>query len=369
MSKVLFLLLALPILLSARFAHAQQETGAGPAGADPAVLTVATYECPPFVLREGTGWSGLGILFWEDMARLMNRQFEYRELPLDDLLHAAETGEIDIGVSCISITEAREERVDFSHALYQTHLAIAVRDEPIWVTIRNFLTDRETLFWLGILMAVAALVGGLFYLLEHRINPKLYTRKTAAGKMLEGFVMGLLFITRGPFNYYEFKTLTGRVLTVLLAVSTTLFVASFTAILASTFTLDRLRTNVTGPSDLAGLRVGIKEATTSGPYLDALGIGYRAFATVPEMLDALDAGRLDAVVADDPVLRFEIRTGAEDGRYANLRVLPYQFARQNYGLVLSEDLDLLEEIDRAALAVQASAVWAERVGRYLGTIQ
>ena len=50
---------------------------------------------------------------------------------------------------------------------------------------------------------------------------------------MEGFILGLLFITRGPVNYYEFQTLTGRVLTVLLAVFTTLFVASITAILAS----------------------------------------------------------------------------------------------------------------------------------------
>jgi polar amino acid transport system substrate-binding protein len=248
-------------------------------------------------------------------------------------------------------------------------MAIAVAEEPIWSTIGNLLTDRDTLFWLGVLMLVASLVGGVYYLLEHRINPKLYSRKTTLGRMVEGFILGLLFITRGPVNYYEFQTLAGRVLTVMLAVATTLFVASFTAILASAFTLDRLRSNITGPSDLNGVRVGVKAAATSERYLDRLGIGYRTYETVPEMLDALEAGRLDAVVADDPVLRYEIRSGATEGRYTDLTVLPYQFERQNYALVLSEDPEFLEDVDRALLQVRDSDQWDENVGRYLGTLQ
>jgi polar amino acid transport system substrate-binding protein len=283
------------------------------------------------------------------------------------MLAAAEAGRIDIGVSCVSITAEREARVDFSHSFYETHLAIAVRDQSLWARIGNFVTDSETLYWLGVLVVLASLVGGIFYLLEHRINPKLYSRESRSGRLVEGFILGLLFITRGPVNYYEFQTLAGRVLTVLLAVATTIFVASFTAILASAFTLERLRSNITGPADLSGLRVGVKGTATSQRYLDRLGVGYRTYATVPAMLDALDAGGLDAVVADDPVLRYEIRRGEQAGTYADLTVLPYQFERQNYGLVLSEDPAFHEDVDRALLQVRDSEFWTERLGRYLGT--
>jgi len=89
------------------------------------------------------------------------------------------------------------------------------------------------------------------------------------------FVMNWLFVTRGHFNDCEFKTLTGRVLNVLLAMTTTLFVTSFTAILAGTFKMERLRSNFTGSADLEGLRVGVKSATSNEPALDALGIDYR----------------------------------------------------------------------------------------------
>jgi len=342
----------------------------GAIGAESQELIIGTYECPPFAMRESDGsWSGLGILLWEEVADQLGRPYSFEELPLSDLLDAAEAGRIDVGVSCISITPEREERVDFSHSLHETHLAIAVRDEPVWVALAQILTDANTLYWLGVLVLVASCIGGIYYLLEHRINPKIYSRPTALGRGLEAFLLGLLSITRGPVNYYEFKTMSGRVLTVLLAVTTTLFLAGFTAILASAFTLDRIRSNITGPADLAGLRVAVKEAATSQRYLDRMGISHTTYADVPTMLEALQRGWIDAVVADDPVLRYEIKRGTENGDFSDLRVLPHGFERQNYGLVLREDPQFHEAVDRALLRVRESDVWAEKLGRYLGTMQ
>ena len=281
----------------------------------PGALTVATYECPPFVMRDAAGaYDGIAIHLLEEVAADLGLDYRLVESSLPQLLEDATTGQIDAGISCVSITADREARMDFSHSFYETHLAIAVKEAGLLSILRNFVTNRETLFWLGIVLLLASVVGGLFYALEHRINPKLYSRKTRSGRIIEGFILGLLFITRGPVNYYEFQTLTGRVLTVLLAVGTTLFIASFTAVLASAFTIDRLRSNITGPADLARVQVAVKEGSTAGVYLDTLGIGYRAVPTVPEMLGLLAAGQVDAVVADDPVLRYLIKQSQERGR-------------------------------------------------------
>ena len=109
---------------------------------DDTPFRVATYECPPFVYRDDAGdWTGLAIQFWEETAAIVNRPYTYEERPLPDILRSAEAGEIDIGISCISITPEREERIDFSHAVYQTHLSIAVKDTSIWGAIFNLLID------------------------------------------------------------------------------------------------------------------------------------------------------------------------------------------------------------------------------------
>jgi polar amino acid transport system substrate-binding protein len=335
----------------------------------PAVpLTVATYDCPPFVMRDATGaYEGIAIHLLEQLAIDLGLDYTLVERPLAGLLEDAAAGRIDAGISCISITAEREVRMDFSHSFYETHLAIAVKEAGLLSFLVNVLTNPDTLFWLGVVLVLASAVGGLFYALEHRINPKLYSRKTRAGRIVEGFILGLLFITRGPVNYYEFQTLTGRVVTVLLAVGTTLFIASFTAVLASAFTVDRLRSSITGPADLAGLRVAVKNESTAGIYLDTRGIGYRTLPTVPEALALLSAGEVDAVVGDDPVLRYLIKQGQEQNTHAGLVVLPYQFDRQNYGIVLPENSGVVEELDRAILAVRDSDGWYASIGRYLGT--
>jgi len=344
--------------------------GLMPAGVRAQPVTVATYECPPFTYRDDAGdLSGLSIELLDAVASRMGFDYRVVEEPLPAILEGVANGRLDLGVSCISITPEREAYMDFSHSFYETHLAIATRSSSLFARLANLLSNRETLLWISVFLVAAGVVGGLVYLLEHRINPKLYSRKTRGGRMVEGFILGLLFITRGPVNYYEFQTLTGRVITVFLAILTTFFLASFTAVLASAFTVERLRSNISGPSDLYGLAVGVKEESTAELYLDSLGISYRSYATVPEMLTLLDAGDLDAVVSDDPVLRFLVKQEQENGEYSRLLVLPYQFDRQNYGFVLPEDAALVENINRAILEVRETDAWQASLGRYLGTIR
>jgi polar amino acid transport system substrate-binding protein len=71
-------------------------------------------------------WNGLSIELWERIAKEMDVEYTIENHRLDDLLNAIETEQIDIGVSCISITPEREIFADFSHSFYETHLAIAV---------------------------------------------------------------------------------------------------------------------------------------------------------------------------------------------------------------------------------------------------
>jgi len=84
------------------------------------------------------------------------------------------------------------------------------------------------------------------------------------------------------------------------------------------------------------------------------------------MLEALEAAALDAVVADAPVLKYEIKRAREQGRLADASLLPHQFAKQNYALVLPSDSVHEEPINRALLRVRESAAWRQALIDYLG---
>lgn len=172
------------------------------------IVQVGSYHCPPFVIKHEDGtFSGLSILLWEHIAKQLGIQYEIQEYELKTLLDKIADNEVNIGVSCLSITPERELRFDFSHSFYETHLAIAVKQKSYASAAANLLTNKQLLTVLGFIFVAAALVGAIYYLLEHKVNDKLYSMPSRRAKLIEGFILGLLFITKGPFNYFEFKTL------------------------------------------------------------------------------------------------------------------------------------------------------------------
>ena len=190
-------------------------------------VKVGVFECPPFVIKEANGtYSGLTMLLIDNLAKERGGDYSYQDFTLEGLLEAVSNGQVDIGATCLSITPEREEILDFSHSFYETHLAIAVKKQGYITYFKSLFTNKELLVFLLVICGAAGVIGTFYYVLENRINEKLYAETSTGRKLTEGFLLGLLFITKGPFNYYEFKTLAGRAMTVLLAVATTFFIAS-----------------------------------------------------------------------------------------------------------------------------------------------
>ena len=93
-------------------------------------VRVGVYECPPFVINNGqNSYTGLCLELWRQMAEEMGLEYHVKSFALEDILDAVSGGQLDIGVSCLSITAEREQFVDFSHSFYETHLAIAVHQQ------------------------------------------------------------------------------------------------------------------------------------------------------------------------------------------------------------------------------------------------
>jgi len=333
-------------------------------------LVVGVAPCPPFVMSSEGKFSGLAIYLWEQVATLMGADYEFRESNLREMLESiADTKNsrhVDVGVSCLSITAEREKSIDFSHSFYETYTGIAVRDRGFGGILIGFFSSPLVLKGLAIVVGIAGLLGFLFYLLENRENPKLYTTKFGRGRAIEAFIVGLLFATRGPINYYEFRNLTSRAMAALLSVGSTFLVAGITAVLASAFTLASLRSQVTGLQDLKNVRVGALEGSTSSLFLRKNGIIHQTMPDLQMLIDALDRDALDAVVSDEAFLRYEIFKGKESGKYEALAVLPYEFESQNYGFALDKNSELEEMVNRALLTVRDTPEWKSKVAEYLG---
>ena len=329
-------------------------------------IRVAARICQPFVMNNAGEFSGLSIFLWDNIAVELGLEYSIEEYGLNEMLESVAQGKADVGISCLSITQEREKIIDFSHSFFETHLAIAVKQHGFLHAIKTIFYNKKLYVVVGIIVGVAALIGGILFLLEHKINTKLFSMKSRGGKLAEAFISGLPFISSGPIRYYEFQTLGGRTLSAVLAVGSTLMIASITALLASAFTLDQMRSEITGLQDLAKVKVGTMEATTSAEYLQEQGLNSRTFNDRQKLFAALDAGRLDAVVSDGAVLKYLIKKAQAEGRYESLSVLPFVFEKQNYAFALPDHSPYVEKLNQALLSVRESPVWRKELVKYFG---
>ena len=362
---ILRLLLAVTALAvaSATYAAEQDE-------ATTTRLNVAVAECPPFVIFENGQYSGLAVYLWERVGREMGLDWTYTEYQLGGLLEVIESSNPaelpDVGISCTSVTAEREQLIDFSHSFHETYTAIAVRETTLWSAVTGFFSSPAVLKAILIVLGIAALIGAVFYLLEHNINKKLFSNNTILGRILEPVIIGLMFVTNGPIRFYRFKTLSARVLSTILTLSSTFFIASITAVLASSFTLNAMQTGVRTLDDLRTLHVGALAASTSSAFLSANGIKHQTRQDLDTLVNELDAGELDAIVSDAAFLQYRINQGKQQGQFKSLTVLPYELEAQNYAFMLVEDSPLREGINRALLTERMQADWRAKFLEYLG---
>ena len=335
-----------------------------------AELTVAVAECPPFVIFENGQVSGLAIYLWERIGREMGLNWHYVEFSLGNMLEKINSGieaeSPDLGISCSSVTAEREELIDFSHSFHETYTAIAVRQTTLWSAIRGFFASPRVFKAVLIMLGIAVLIGAVFFLLEKGANKKLFSSTSILGRILEPIIVGLMFISNGPINFYRFKTLSARVLATVLALSSTFVIASITAVLASSFTLNAMKTDVRTLNDLRVLRVGALVASTSSAVLKSNGVKHQTRPDLDTLVKDLDSGKLDAIVSDAAFLTYRISQGKQQGEFQSLTVLPYELEFQNYAFILNEDSPLREEINRALLKIRMQREWRDKLLEYLG---
>ena len=229
-----------------------------------------------------------------------------------------------------------------------------------------FLTSPQVLKDLLIILGVDILIGGVFYLLDNRTNKKLFSSNTFIGRIIEPIIVGLMFVTSGPIRFYRFKTLTARVLATILTISSTFLIAAITAVLASSFTLNAMTTEVRTLDDLRNIHVGALLASTSSSFLSGNGIRHETRSDLDMLVKDLDTCDLDALVSDAAFLTDRINQGKQQGPFKSLTVLPYELEAQNYAFILKQDSPLREKINLALLTERMQRDWRDKIQEYLG---
>ena len=338
--------------------------------ATPQQLIVATREVPPFAMQDAEQqWVGITMeLFREIKAGLEadsghDIAVEFREMSLEDMLSAVEHGEVDLAAAALTVNYEREKRMDFSHPFHSSGLGIAVGppEHRTWDAIRQAIFSVNFLSLLGALFVVLLASGVAVYFFERKRNPEQF-----GGGPVNGISSGIWWaaVTMTTVGYGDKapKSAAGRAVGCIWMFAGLFIIASFTAAVTSTLTVNRLHSRIAGPSDLPHVRVATVAESTSETYLRRRHIVAQDHADLSGALAALREGEVDAVVYDAPILRYETHQHFS----GEIHVLPATFERQDYAFALPSESPLRERMNHVVLRKIGSPEWNDVLVSYFG---
>ncbi|MGO4998579.1 transporter substrate-binding domain-containing protein [Oceanisphaera sp. W20_SRM_FM3] len=362
--KIIFYLLFTTLGLSAQ-THAQEQEQPLIQEQVPAQapLKVGITAVPPFVMQKENGdWEGISIDLWQDIAKGMNREYEWLPMSFSELLEAVEAGKVDVAVGALTMTAERDTQFDFSHPFYQTGLSIAVPEVPAHSLLASF---KAFISWqfLSVILALAALLlaaGFLLWLAERRKNAEHFGGSAAQG-IGASFWWAAVTMTTVGYGDKAPTSFVGRLIGVVWMFAGLIMVASFTAAITTSLTVNNLRTGIQSISDLPGKLVATIPDTASQRYLEEGHIRYQTYPDLTTAMQSVINGDTDAIVYDRALLQYRnLQLGQ------NLSLLPGVFAQQLYALAMPNGSPLRAQVSQEVLRVTEDSSWSDIQASYLG---
>ena len=334
-------------------------------------LIIGLAVSPPFDIRGGDGsWTGISVELWRQIAKELGLEYEFRETNLSGSFAGLAQGWLDVSVGPLTITAPREEVCDFTQPYFTSSLAVAVPASRLPGAARFLAAIFDFSLWWAIfrvifgLLVFMAFVALLVWLCERRANPSQFG---GSGYAVRGFGSALWWsagtMTSVGCGDMSPRTVKGRVIAVIWMFVSLVLVSTFTATMASILTAERLSQGavVRGLDDLRQIQIGTFADSSTAQYLETNHIEYQALGR-DELFKALATRKIQAVLYDEPFLRYVVRT-QYPGQFT---VQPLSLDTQLYAFAVRESSDLREPINRVLLRKIHEPAWRDLLYRYLG---
>ena len=355
-------------LAAATPAFAQQEPPLAapmPAAQPPRTLRVLTFEDPPFSMRTETGeWTGLAIDLWRRVAERLGVAFVLDGVdPPERIIELLLARQADLAAAAVPVTAESVQQLEFSSAFLSKGYGIATlpRPDADWLAALGGPLARRLRDVLLVTLAVLAGSATLIWWFERRRNFHQF-----GGGVVRGVANGVWWAvaTMTTVGYGDRAPVTpaGRALGIVLMLLSLVLVSTATGIIASRLTVLDTQPRVQGLADLPRVATGVVASSSMADFLRARAIPFQDFADDERAIEALLAGRIDAVVAGEEELRYFAKK-----RYpGQLALVPGVIDQGFVAFGLPPDSDLRRTLDAALVAELESDDWIWLRHAYLG---
>ena len=327
-------------------------------------IRVAVTPIASVVEWTGKRPTGVVIDIWNEIAGRIGVATDFvLEPTFVRLLEVLPAGQADVSLGPLAITAEREQMLDFTHAIFNSGMRIAVRNRDnsgFLTAVKSFLS-WQLLELLGCVMALAFFTGNVLWWCERRENPNSFPRHYLRGVGEAMWWIGCTIVTGGCDNKHVGSAM-GRTIAFGWMVGGIVLLASFTSVLTATMTAERVVGTIHGPRDLAGRTVGCQQAALSAKTARQRGALVEEFPTVKEALDALALGMVEAVVGENQSLMVLVNQPNRVG----MRLVGPIFETFDYGFGVPTGSPLRKRLNRAILQIREDGTLDRIKSEWLG---
>lgn len=328
------------------------------------VVRVAVWPVAPFIEKSANGdYKGFSIELIEDIANKAGFEVAYVEVDsVGAQLDAVRQGRADAAISAISITSGREETVDFSVSMFESGIQAMVSASSSSLSLSGLLSEvfSPVLLLVFALMVLGTLLTGVFvWAWERRHGNDHFTNPGAHGVFDGIWWATVTLFTIGYGDKVPHKVVS-RIVTMLWMFVGVLMVATITAEVTSSITVERLESRISSVADLAGKDVVTYPGTTSWDYLIENGINPRPIEDIDLAYREVRDGEADAFVFDASIIQWLV------ANRSGVQVAGPVIRPENYGIVTAEGSPLTESIDRALLSLREDGSYERLKKGYFG---
>ncbi|TVZ26062.1 ligand-gated ion channel [Gillisia sp. Hel_I_86] len=316
-------------------------------------LVIGITETPPFIVKEGSDFSGLSISSWELINETLNLKYEYKTYPsLIRLMEAVENNEVDLSINPVTVTNPRMKRLDFSQPYFISYTGIAKKSETmIWSYLANMFSWKF-LSAILILLGVILLFGFLVWLFERKKNKEEFGGGVKG--IFHGFWWSAVTMTTVGYGDKSPKTFGGRFIGLIWMFMAIIMISSLTAGIASSLTVQNISDEISNIQDLDNFEVITVAGSSAQELLNQYNIRSEEVANEKEGIQKIQDKESALFVYDQPILKFEI-----DRRNLNdeLEVLQQTLKRDYYSYSFPKGSMLVKEINPVLIATLKTMEW------------
>lgn len=314
-------------------------------------LSVVASELRPCVIKQDESLAGFAIDLWGALADVMQVEYSVTSMVISDALQKVESNEADIVIGCISITHAREERLDFTYPVAEGGLQ-AVTHYQRGILPRFSKQSKYLLFFLlGLVFFFAHLMWW-----SERGQPAIHDA------YFPGIVEAIWFsvVTMSTVGYGDIapRKWLGRIgalLIILLGVTTFGFIVG-------QFAADAVKPQALNPvesiQDLHKYRIGTKENTATTEFLRSRGIDYSGFEKLEEAIAEMLVDGVDVVLHDTVAIQYQVH------KHPELIQTGPTFNAHHLGFAVPEGSTLVENLNVALLKIQENGRYQTILSRW-----